>query len=346
MRIPTLTVLVTGLVAACVGETGGSRKPGAGSSADKPTGECAQVTKDVTIRSAADMKQLPRSGCYDLRGKLVVQGQAITSLAELGEIHAVDDLDLDHTAIAAIDTKRTLGIYGKLTLTGNSKLANLRQLAFQAASTGILIDGNPALATLDVLALDDPKLTEVDGDVVITGNAALTALPLKNLSRVTGAVEISNNAVLRVVDLSNLGSVGSVELADNPQLGSLTGLGARTIAGDLAIRNNAALTSLGTMPALYRVTGNVTIDHNAALTRLTAFTTSLAFIDQSLTITGNAALTDLGSLKHLQLVGAITISGNQNLLICRAIEIDACVPHPYAAVVANNKDVSCNWQCE
>jgi len=29
---------------------------------------------------------------------------------------------------------------------------------------------------------------------------------------------------------------------------------------------------------------------------------------------------------------------------CRAIEIDACVRRPFAAVVANNKDLACNWQ--
>ena len=89
---------------------------------------------------------------------------------------------------------------------------------------------------------------------------------------------------------------------------SLTGLATRTITGDLAIRDSPVLTSLGTMAALYRVTGDVTIDRNVAPSRLRAFTTSLMYIDQRLTITGNAALSDLGSLKHLQLVGAITIS--------------------------------------
>src|SRR6185295_10921232 len=115
------------------------------------------------------------------------------------------------------------------------------------------------------LGLDDPKLEQVDGDLAITGNPALLALPLKNLLRVTGTMTVSGNTALKTIDLSKLTTTGPVELADNPQLGSLTGFAATSINGDFAIRNNIALSSLGTMSALYRVTGNLTIDNNPAL---------------------------------------------------------------------------------
>jgi hypothetical protein len=344
----TLLVVLTSFAAACVGEVGGSRKPGARDPRDPVTttgGTCAKVEKDVTIRAAADMATLPKAGCYDIYGKLTIQGAAITSLAGLNEINSVNELDLDHTALTAIDTKRPLGIYGKLTVTGNAKLTNLKPLSFEIASTGILIDGNAALATLDPLGLDDPKLEEVDGDVAITGNAALISVPLKNLTKVTGALTISGNTAARIVDLTRLATTGHVEIADNAQLTSLTGFAATTINGDLAIRNNAALTTLGTMSALYRVTGNLTIDNNAALANLAAFTTSIKFVDLALTIRNNQNLTDLGALKHLQLVGAITITNNQNLVTCRALEIDRCVQHLTTAVISNNRDASCSWQC-
>ena len=344
----TLLVTVTSLTTACVGEVGGSRKPGARDPRDTMTttdATCAKVEKDVTIRAAADMATLPRTGCYDIYGKLTLQGAAITSLAGLYEINSVNELDLDHTGLTAIDTKRPLGIYGKLTVTGNAKLTNLKQLSFETAATGILIDGNTALATLDPLGLDDPKLAEVAGDVVITGNPALVSVPLKHLTKLTGGLTITGNATVKLVDLAGLATTGHVELADNPQLTQLTGLPATTITGDFAIRNNAALTTLGAMSSLYRVTGNLTIDNNAALANLAAFTTSVKFVDQALTITNNQNLSDLGALKHLQLVGAITITNNQNLVSCRAIEIDRCVQHPTTAVITNNKDTSCNWQC-
>lgn len=329
MRLTTFTLVVlSSLAAACLGTTGDSRKPrGAGSdpdsgsqtTSDRP---CTKVETDVTIRSAADMTTLPKTGCYDIYGKLTLQGQAITSLAGLGEINSVTELDLDHTGVAAIDTKHPLGIYGKLTLTGNAKLANLKQLSFEIASTGILIDGNPALTSLDALALDDPQLQEVDGDVVITGNTALTAIPLGNLTKLTGALTVSANSALTSIALDKLAGAGHIEISDN-----------------------ARLATLGAMAALYRVTGSVTIDGNPALTGLAAFTTSLKFIDQTLTIRNNAALIDLGALKHVALIGAISITNNTSLVSCRATEVDKCTQHPVVSVISNNKTTSCTTSC-
>jgi hypothetical protein len=339
-------VAITSFTTACVGEAGGSRKPGPRdpvTTTDSTT--CTKVEKDVIVRTAADMTALPKTGCYDIYGKLTLQGSGVTSLAGLNGINSVNELDLDHTNLATIDTKRPLGIYGKLSVTGNAKLTSLKQLSFETASTGILIDGNAALVTLDALGLDEPKLGEIDGDLAITGNAVVTAIPLKNLTKVTGAVTISGNAAVKTVDLSTLATTGHVELADNPQLTSLTGFAATAINGDFAVRNNTQLTTLGTMSSLYRVSGNLTIDGNPALTSLAAFTTSVKFVDQMLTVTNNQNLSDLGALKHLQLVGAITITNNQNLVTCRAMEIDRCVQHPTTAVITNNKDINCNWQC-
>jgi hypothetical protein len=157
---------------------------------------------------------------------------------------------------------------------------------------------------------------------------------------------VSGNAALKTIDLSKLTTTGDVELADNPQLGSLTGFAATSINGDFAIRNNTALSSLGTMAALYRVTGNLTIDNNPALVNLAAFTTSLKFIDLALTITNNQSLIDLGALKHLQLIGAITITNNKALMTCRADEINRCVSHLGTAVISNNKAGTCTSLCE
>ena len=328
MRLTTLLLAIAPFAAACVGEPAGHRKPGSGSAAgsgsgsDQSAGPCARVDGDVAIRAAADMATLPKTGCYDIYGKLTLQGAGVTSLAGLNEINSVDELDLDHTGLTAIDTKRPLGIYGKLTVSGNAKLTNLKQLSFETASTGIEIDSNAVLASLDPLGLADPALAEVDGDIAITANPVLTSVPLGHLTRVTGGLVVSGNAKLTSLDLGKL-----------------------TTTGPIDISNNAALASLGTMSALYRVTGNVTVDGNAALTNLAAFTTSLKFIDLALTITNNNALTDLGALKHLQLVGGIEITNNANLVTCRALEIDRCVQHPTASQITNNKNASCTTAC-
>jgi hypothetical protein len=324
MRLTTLPLVVlSSFTAACLGTTGDPRlPPGTGTDGQTDGRPCSKVESDVTIRSAADMSTLPKAGCYDIYGKLTLQGQAITSLAGLNEINSVNELDLDHTAITAIDTKRPLGIYGKLTVTGNSKLANLQQLSFETASTGILVDGNPLLTSLDPLGLDDPKLEEVDGDIAITGNPVLTTIPLGNLTKLTGALTVSGNAALTSIALGQLAAAGNVEVSDN-----------------------AELASLGAMSALYRVTGSVTIDGNPVLTDLAAFTTSLKFIDQTLTISNNAALADLGALKHVSLIGAISITNNTNLVTCRATEVDKCTQHPIASVITNNKNITCTTAC-
>ena len=326
MRLTTLTLAVlSSLAAACLGTTGDGRKPrdsGSDSSTETSSRPCTKVEHDVTIRAAADMTTLPRTGCYDIYGKLTLQGQAITSLAGLNDINSVSELDLDHTAVTAIDTKHPLGIYGKLTLTGNARLTNLKQLSFETASAGVLIDGNTALTSLDPLALDDPQLQEVDGDIAITGNPALTAIPLGNLTKLTGALTVSGNSALTSLALGKLVGAGHIEISDNTRLATL-----------------------GAMSALYRVSGSVTINGNPALTGLGAFTTSLRYIDQGLTISNNGALTDLGALKHVALINAITITNNTSLVSCRATEIDKCTLHPIASVITNNKTASCSTSC-
>jgi hypothetical protein len=328
MRLTTLTLAVlSSLAAACLGTTGDGRKPrgadsGSDSGSQTSNRPCTKVEHDVTIRAVADMTTLPKTGCYDIYGKLTLQGQAITSLAGLNELNSVSELDLDHTAVTAIDTKHPLGIYGKLTLTGNAKLTNLKQLTFETASAGILIDGNPALTSLDPLGLDDPQLQEVDGDIAITGNTALTAIPLGNLTKLTGALTVSGNSALTSLALGKLAGAGHIEISDN-----------------------ARLATLGAMSALYRVSGSVTIDGNPALTGLGAFTTSLRYIDQALTISNNGALTDLGALKHVWVINAITITNNTSLVSCRATEVDKCTLHPMTSVISNNKNTSCSTIC-
>lgn len=350
MRFPQLrTLALVCAAAACTASPGRksstSTSSGSGSGSGSADDTCDRLDQDVTIRTTSDLSDLPSTGCYDIYGKLIVQGAAITSLAGVHGLNSVDELELDGTALTTIDTPRQIGIYGKLTLTNNAKLTNLAPLVFQAPVTGLLIDHNAALTTLDPLVLSDPALVEVDGDVAITNNAALTAVPLGHLTRITGALTISGNAAAKTIDLGKLGATGRVEISSNTALTAISAFGATEIAGDLAVRNNPALNSIASLSALYRVTGGVTIDSNAALTNLGAFTTSLQYIDGALAVTNNKALTDLGALKHTSLINAITVTGNSNLVICRAIELDRCVSHPATSVITNNKDVACNWQC-
>jgi hypothetical protein len=359
MRLTTLTtlglvgslVVTTSLTAGCLGEVGAPRKPGAGSGSgssatgEPPTGACKKIEKAVTIRVPADMELLPRSGCYDIVGKLTIQSAQITSLAALKDLVSVSELELDHTGLTTLDLAKPVNLYGALTVTGNATLKDLKQLQFATPPSGILIDDNAALTSLDPFVATAAPLTEVEGDVTITGNRALPMIAMPNLTKVTGLVSVSANAAVGSVDLSKLATTRGIELAENPQLVTVTGLAATEITGDVAIRKNDKLTLIGTMGALVQVAGNVTIDSNAALVNLAMFTLSMKRIGQSLTINNNASLTDLGMLKHLDSINAITITNNPNLVECRALEIDRCVVHVVGSRLENNRDGDCNGSC-
>ena len=353
MRLSTALLLVTtSLTAGCLGEVGPSRKPpGAGSDTTPPVtttpppAACAKIEKTVTIRVPADMELLPRTGCYDIVGKLLIQSAQITSLTSLKGLSSVSELELDYTGLTTLDFTLPLNVYGPLTVTNNPALRDLKDLQFATPPTGILIDNNAALASLDTLTSATAKLTEVNGDLEITNNPALTAISLPNLTKVTGLLIIGSNDQITSLDLSKLVTTHGIDVADNAQLVSVAGLAATEIAGDLAIRSNPKLTSLGTMGALATVTGNLIIDSNAALPDLKAFTLSMKRVNRTLTINNNNALTDLGMLKHLELINALTITNNHNLVGCRVAEVDRCVAHNVASQIANNGNNNCNSSC-
>lgn len=351
MRTTNTLALVTILAAGagCLGEQGGPRKP-PGKGSDEPVmpssdGPCEKVEKNITIRVASDIDLLPKDGCYDIVGSLTIQSPAINSLAKLGDLNSVTDLDIDHTALTKIDSKRPIGVYGRLTVTGNPLLTTLANVQFKTASPGVLIDNNLLLVTAEAFALDTAQLTEVDGDLTITGNPLLLSLNFRHLEKVSGKLLVAGNNALTSVDFSKLATTSGLELADNPRLASVTGLVATSINGDFALRNNAVLTGMGMFGGLTRITGDVTVDGNAALTTLAAFTTTLKNIDKALTISNNPALTDVGALKHLDHIQVITITNNRQLVKCRAQEVDRCVDHDQGSQINNNRDAGCNTSC-
>jgi hypothetical protein len=355
MRLSTaLLVVTTSLTAGCLGEVGPSRKPPSTGSATPTTttptppattAACAKIEKTVTIRVPADMELLPRTGCYDIVGKLMIQSAQITSLAALKDLSSASELELDYTGLTTLDFKLPVNLYGPLTVTNNPLLKDLKQLQFETPPSAVLIDNNSALTSLDALVSATAKLTEVNGDLTITDNAALTAIALPNLTKVTGLLIIGSNDQIASVDLSGLVTTHGIDVADNAQLVSVAGLAATAVDGDLAIRSNPKLTTLGTMGALVQVAGNVTIDSNAVLPDLKAFTLSMKRINRTLTINNNAALADLGMLKHLELINALTVTNNHNLVGCRVLEVDKCVAHNVASQISNNRDANCNSSC-
>jgi len=335
--------LLSSLLGGCVAPVGGDTS-GRDHQTDTSCKSPEKREENITIHSADDFDKLP-TGCWDLYGSLTLQGSDITSLDQLGQLVGVNNLFVTNTKLTTLDAKEPLHVYGSVSITGNSKLTDLDNLEVEHAedlAVQVTVEDNAVLDS--VTGLSD--LTRIEGDLTITGNPKLSSLSLRQLTAVDGTTRIADNAALTSVDLGKLQSVHRVELTNNTALTSFAGFAATGITGDVIVRGNRALTTLGTMGSLDRLEGNLTIDDNDALTSLGLFTTSMHYLTGQLSITNNGALADLGQLSRLQGIGSISINTNPNLSACVAQEVAQCVPQHGNVSISNNKTASnCTYWC-
>jgi hypothetical protein len=345
-RLPhNLSLAALLFTSACLGQVG--EDPGGGSrpkkDGDAPAGceNPTEITEPVTIRSDADFAKLP-TGCWDLFEKLRLEGPGIVSLAKLGTLKGVNDLELVDTNVKTIDTKLPLAVYGAVTITGNKQLASLANMPVDNAdnlTATYTVRNNPLLTSLDGLKY----IKTVEGELRISDNAALADISLVELTSVTGALTIANTGATRI-DLGSLQTVMRLEISGNTKLTTFDGLAASTIKGDFVLRGNTALANIGVMSSVTRVEGAVTIDGNNALKNLDAFA-SLQYITSSLTVMNNTALESLGRFNQLAGIGTtVAITGNTALPYCSGHEIDHCVASG-AVTVTNNKPNTQNATC-
>ena len=352
MKVTTLRLSVAlsalTLFTACVGEVGGGsagrgRKAGDGSGSGSDA-NCEDVTTAVSIRSAAEFDALPK-GCWDLYAPLTIQGSAITSINKLGNLIGADSIEIIGTNLTTIDTAKPLNVYGPVTISGNSTLRDLKNMVVERADNidlGVAIEDNAALVSLDGLV----DLARVDADLTIAGNPALTSVSLKRLKQVDGSVRITNNAALTSIDLSGATTIHKIEVQNNANLTTFAGLAATELAGDLVIRTNPKLSSLGTMGSLSRIGGSLTIDDNDALVDIGGFTTTMQYVTGAVTIANNGALTGLGQLSHFQGIATASITNNTSLSFCRAQEVEHCVGSVGTVTISNNaQDDDCQCWC-
>jgi hypothetical protein len=339
MRFTILPLLF--ITASCIADVGGDQctgqrckdGEGSGSGTGSAVGcdDAEERGTNLTIRTAADFDALPK-GCWSLNANLRLEGPAITSLARLGELIEVNDLELVDTGLTSLDTRKTIKVYGSLLVSGNTKLTNLNNLAVKrwdgatqdgsAFAVGYTIRNNAQLTAIDGLKY----VVQVDKDLRITDNAKLATVELPELTRVTGGVHITGTGAT-AIRLPVLANVARLEVATNPQLAQISGLAATSISGDVILRTNPVLATIGSMSSLTQIGGALTIDDNDALVDLTnLMQTGMTRISGGLTISNNARLASLGQLSRMLdgINGAVTITGNTTLSTCRAIEIDHC----------------------
>lgn len=365
MRFTTiLASLVPGLAltaGACIAEVGGDecvgqrcKKDGSGGGSDATTPPTCdnpeELLQNVTLRSAADFDALP-DGCWSLNGDLRIEGPAVTSLAKLGELIEVNNLELVDTGLVTIDTAKPFQVWGSLLVSGNTKLTSLANLAvkrWDGATQGgapwhvdYTVRNNAQLTSIDGLKY----IGRVDGDLRITDNAKLGALELAELATVGGAVYVSSTAATSI-RLPALSQVARLEITNNPQLTQVGPLTASTTTGDVVVRGNPALTTLAATRSLTNIGGALIVD-NTGLVDLAEATTNLQYVGGQVQISNNTKLTALGRLSRLPsgTGSTVAITGNPQLSYCLALEVDHCVPTGTVTIQNNQNANNCNCWC-
>ena len=360
MRLTILTGLLSLTTAACLQPVGGGDCVGercsdnmmdAGTTAAKcaDDSKVTELATNTVIRTLADFDKLPK-GCWALNANLRIEGQAITSLAKLGDLIEVNDLELVDTGLVTIDSKQAFNVYGSLLVSGNTKLTSLSNLAvkkWEGSTTGgafsvtYNVRNNPLLASVDALKY----IQKVDVDLRFTDDPKLAAISLDELTTVNGAIVIANTGA-PTIGFSQLTHVSRVEITGNTALTTVRGFGATSIGGDFILRGNPKLSQLGAMSSLTSISGALVVDDNDALVDLAGLTGTMQRVSGAVTITGNATLTGLGSLSHATAIGASSITNNPALTYCKAIEVDHCVPNSTVSISGNlNSTTNCNCWC-
>lgn len=138
--------------------------------------------------------------------------------------------------VAASDAGTVDG--GQVVCAGDRWGGSVAMLEALAACT--VIDGNLSITGNDLLTVDLPRLTRVQGFLTVWGNPALTRASFRALATIGGYLDVSSNAALGTLELPALASVNQRALV---------------VANDVLIRDNA-LPACQTDPLRQRLAAN------------------------------------------------------------------------------------------
>jgi hypothetical protein len=281
----------------------------------------------MTIDSVSDFAaNVPRNGaCWDLYGTLRIQGTAITSVAELGGLRSVNHLEVVDTALTTWDSKRTVEVYGNLLIDGNDNLTGIANMSLERWPEnneyllGLTLTDNRSLTDIGTLAYTK----ELDTNLRVEDNAALTSISFRELRIVKGEVKVVSNNALKSLDFNSLGEVGAAfTLRMNAKLESFSA-SELELAKDMSLLNNPKLRTIDPFTDLSSV-GIVTIDDNDSLQNLSGF--SYLQIVTQLVLKGNAQLSDISGVYGWSSIflGA-RVTDNPALPTCKVQAIATCV---------------------
>jgi hypothetical protein len=283
---------------------------------------------DYILNSQAEVDAFP--GCDFVNGNLRIEGADIVDLTPLASLSGISGLleIQNNTTLLSLDGLDNLATVGGLLMSGNPVLASLSPLAnlHSDAILPLVIENQATLTNLHGLeGITGANYLRIQGN---TNLQTLTGLD--NLTIIRGEFLITQNpALLHLDQLAKLTTLQStLILDDNPLLENLHGLSHLTsIGGTLFLNGTNKLTDL---QGLQNVTSMFALDikDNEFLQNLDAFSgiTSL----HSLRVRNNAVLSDCCGLYPILnangVSGVIEISGNPNGCNSQLDIVSNCAP--------------------
>jgi hypothetical protein len=225
-------------------------------------------------------------------------------------------------------------------------------------------------AEIDNFSDNYPECTELEGDVIISGNDITNVNGLIGISSIGGNLEINYNGVLiNLKGMDSLTSIGGDFIVGvivdywgvgNGSLSSFTGLeGLATIGGNFEIIGNNALTSLAGLESLTSIGQDLYINFCDSLNSLAGLN-SLSNIGGNLQIGeqfcdpftgcfgGNELLSNLSGLEKINAgsIANLYLAYNSTLSTCEVQSICDYLASPNGTIEIHDNAPGCNSQEE
>ena len=273
----------------------------------------------IIFTSQAQVNGFPQAhpGCTTIEGYLRIGAGAVTDLAPLAQITAVN---------------------GYLQIGANPQLTNLSGLDNITSVGGSLgITGNAQLTDISALS----GITTVGGLMEVSANNNLTSLiGLQGINTVGSYLEISDSPGLSSLQgLEGTQTIGGdILINGNPALASMQGLSPSSVGGGLSLMNNPQLMDLSAASGLTSLGGALSLIGNTSILSLEELS-GITAVDGLVRVTGSSGLMSLDGLRNIDAstILDLIIVNNPGLFQC-AVE-SLC---DYLAIPASMANITGN----
>ncbi|MDW3194228.1 MAG: hypothetical protein R8G66_17775 [Cytophagales bacterium] len=268
--------------------------------------EFAIFKEGVSIWSNESLTDVDFSGLIEAGVVSIQSNPLLSDLSGFSQLRQVGHLSVANSPVITTLTDLHLERVESLQISGLSNLANLNGLESITEVELIYIEGNPLITEIDEFR----ELTELSGELSLSGNTSLTTVDFNRLNYV-GHLHLNETQLEDFSGFSALREVGGdLSLSSNDRLPDLDDLPVSEIHGTLSLWGNAQITSLEPLTSL-DVIGGLRIQRSA-LANFKGLENVTVLSDVS--ISDNLQLESLEGLGNLKEVGSNIFLKNSPLL--------------------------------